>query len=121
MERRFRLTRTIEFKRVRDEGKSYAHPLVVLVVSPSQLDHPRIGVTASHNMGGAVQRNRSKRLLREAVRSFIPTLLPAHIILIARTPLASANLDETRQALEQLFNKAKLLSNQHEPKARIAP
>jgi ribonuclease P protein component len=121
MERRFRLTRSIEFKRVRNEGKSYAHPFVVLIVSTSQLNYPRIGVTASHNIGGAIQRNRAKRLLREAVRLFIPSLLPAHIILIARAPLARANLKETRQALEQLFNRANLISNQHEPTATIVP
>ncbi len=116
MERRFRLTRSIEFKRVREQGKSYAHPFVVLVVCPSQLDHPRIGVTASHNIGGAIERNRAKRLLREAMREFIPTLQPAHIVLIARIPLAKASLSETRQALEHLFHRANLiLSNQHDP------
>jgi ribonuclease P protein component len=115
MERRFRLTRSIEFKRVRDEGKSYAHPFVVLIVRPSQLDHPQIGVTASHNIGGAIQRNRAKRLLRETARLFIPSLRPAHIVLIARAPLAKANLDETRRALEQLFNRANLFFNHHEP------
>ncbi len=121
MERRFRLTRSTEFKRVREEGKSYAHPFVVLVVSPSQLDRPRIGVTASHNIGGAIQRNRAKRLLREAARSFIPSLQPAYIILIARVPLAKANLIQTRQALEQLFNRANLITDQHEPTASVVP
>jgi len=117
MERRFRLTRSMEFKRVRDEGKSYAHPFVVLVVSPTQLDHSRIGVTAGHGLGGAVGRNRAKRLLREAARSFLPSLQPAQIVLIARAPLAKASLSETRQALEQLFNRANLISSQHEPTA----
>ena len=117
MERRFRLTRSIEFKRVREHGKSYAHPFAVLIVSPSQLDHPRIGVTASHNIGGAVERNRAKRLLREAIRGFIPSLKPAHIVLIARPPLAKANLSETRQTLEYLFFRANLLPSQHDPSA----
>jgi ribonuclease P protein component len=115
MERRFRLTRSIEIKRVRDEGKSYAHPFVVLIALSSELDHPQIGVTASHNMGGAIQRNRAKRLLREAARGFIPSLRPAHIVLIARPPLAKASLSETRQALNQLLNRAGLIVNRHEP------
>jgi len=115
MERRFRLTRSIEFKRVRDEGKSYAHPFVVLIVCSTQLDHPQIGVTASHNIGGAIQRNRAKRLLREAARNLLPSLRPADIVLIARAPLAKANLKETRQALEKLFTRADLFFNHHEP------
>jgi ribonuclease P protein component len=115
MERRFRLTRSIEFKRVREQGKSYAHPFVVLIVCPSQLDHPRIGVSASRTIGGAIERNRAKRLLREAARAFIPSLQPAHIVLIARLPLAAATLTETRQVLERLFHRANLLPSQHDP------
>jgi ribonuclease P protein component len=87
-----------------------------LIVRPSELDHPHIGVTTSHHLGGAVERNRAKRLLREASRSFLPRLQPADIVLIARPPLAKANLDETRQALKQLLKRADLL---HDPNESI--
>ena len=68
MQRKFRLTRSTDFKRVRRTGKSYAHPFVVLVVQASEVPRVRVGVTAGRSVGGAVQRNRAKRLLREAFR-----------------------------------------------------
>jgi ribonuclease P protein component len=57
VKRRFRLTRSTDFKRVRSSGKSYAHPLVVLYALPSDQPHMRIGVAASKAVGNAVQRN----------------------------------------------------------------
>ena len=120
MQRKFRLTRSEDFKRVRRSGKSYAHPLVVLMVQKS--DHPlvRVGVTAGRTVGTAVTRNRTKRLLREAMRALIPNIAlrlqntqdsasGLDLVLIARPGLASASLADTRRAVEQLLNRAHLL------------
>jgi ribonuclease P protein component len=112
VQRKFRLTRSEDFKRVRQSGKSYAHPLLVLVASssPSSSRHVRVGVAAGKSAGGAVQRNRAKRLLREAARSCLDRLSPGFdLILIARPPLVNATLQETRAALENLLRRAKIL------------
>lgn len=109
MKRRFRLTRSTDFKRVRSEGKSYAHPLVVLVASRSEEEVTRVGVSASRSMGGAVQRNRAKRLLREAMRpilSFAPT--GWDILLIARAPLLQARFQDVKTAVQTLWRRAGL-------------
>jgi len=111
VQRKFRLTRSEDFKRVRRTGKSYAHPLVVLVVQACETStHVRVGVAAGKSAGGAVQRNRAKRILREAVRpnlgSFVPGL---DLILIARPPLVNATLEDARAALKNLFRRAKIL------------
>ena len=147
MQRKFRLTRSEDFKRVRRSGKSYAHPLVVLIVqahdwrsrpedkrsgsadNPSDPvdkgstippgafrrgsgDPPRlkVGVAAGRTVGTAVYRNRAKRLLREAIRPLLPTITPGlDLILIARPGLTSATLEETRQALLNLLQRARIL------------
>ena len=111
MKRRFRLTRSIDFKRVRNQGKSYAHPLVVLVKLPSTEDRPRVGISTSRSVGGAVQRNRAKRLLRESIRPLIP-LLPHgwDIVLIARTPLVTSAFQDVQSAVELLLRRADLTS-----------
>ena len=138
MQRKFRLTRSEDFKRVRRSGKSYAHPLVVLIVqvhdkrsSPEDkrsnpvphavggnpADQPRVkvGVAAGRTVGTAVYRNRAKRLLREAMRPLIPNLTSGlDLILIARPGLASASLEETRQALLTLLKRAQILIPLHE-------
>ena len=91
VKRRFRLTRSTDFKRVRRSGKSYAHPLVVLYAMKS--DEPRtrscrVGVSAGLAVGNAVKRNRAKRLLRAAMNELLPQTVPgSDLLLIARSPL----------------------------------
>ncbi|HLO32142.1 MAG TPA: ribonuclease P protein component [Anaerolineales bacterium] len=117
MQRKFRLTRSEDFKRVRRSGKSYAHPLVVLIVqacdkrsSPVDQLRVKVGVTAGRTVGTAVSRNRAKRLLREATRTLIPNIASGFdLILIARPSLVSATLEETRQALLTLLQRAQIL------------
>ena len=110
MQRKFRLTRSEDFKRVRRSGKSYAHPLVVLIVQTHDQPRVKVGVAAGRTVGTAVYRNRAKRLLREAMRTLLPNITPGlDLILIARPGLVSATLDETRQALLTLLQRAKSL------------
>jgi len=111
VQRKFRLTRSEDFKRVRRTGKSYAHPLVVLVVQACDMcAHVRVGVTAGKTTGTAVHRNRAKRLLREALRPYLNSFtVGLNLILIARPPLVTATLEDTRAALDNLFRRAKIL------------
>ncbi len=111
VQRKFRLTRSEDFKRVRRSGKSYAHPLVVLIVEKNEQGNIRVGVAAGRTTGTAVQRNRAKRLLREAMRSLLPNIASnADLILIARSGLASAALADTRSALLNLLQRAQLIA-----------
>ena len=115
MQRSFRLTRSEDFKRVRRDGKSYAHPLVVLIVQNNDQPRVRVGVAAGKSVGTAVTRNRAKRLLREAMRSLIPTIASGtDLILIARPALASAALTDAKRALENLLQRARILTPKHE-------
>ena len=110
MQHKFRLTRSADFKRVRRTGKSYAHPFIVLVVKNSEVPKVRVGVTAGRSVGGAVQRNKAKRLIREAVRPLLPDLLPGwDLVLIARPALLSKSLQEIRQVLASLLRRAQIL------------
>ncbi len=111
VQRRFRLTRAADFQRVRQEGKSYAHPLLILLFYPHPEPGIRVGVAAGRKLGKAVRRNRAKRLLRAAIQSFLPFITQSgDMILIARPPILQANFAEIRQALEALLRRAGLLS-----------
>jgi ribonuclease P protein component len=118
VQRSFRLTRSEDFKRVRRSGKSYAHPLVVLIVLKSERSSQprvRVGVAAGRTVGTAVKRNRAKRLLREAMRTLIPiTASGMDLLLIARPGLPSASLEEVRQALLSLLQRARIAIPVHE-------
>jgi ribonuclease P protein component len=100
--------------RVRRLGKSYAHPLVVLVVLPDADGIIHVGFTAGRSVGKAVQRNRAKRMLREAIRSLLPMIKPGwKIILISRSPVLNAKLPELETAIFQLLQKAGLIYENH--------
>ncbi len=123
MKRSFRLTRSTAIKRVRRSGKSYAHPLVVLYALKSDMPGTHVGVSAGLAVGNAVKRNRAKRLLRAAMNELLPVTVTGRcpepvegydLLLIARSPLAAANVHQTREALSNLLKRAGLLSQDHD-------
>lgn len=64
-----RLTRGRDYARVRGEGMAYRGRCVLLLVLPAVGETSRVGFIASkRGVGGAVQRNRARRRLREIVR-----------------------------------------------------
>ncbi len=113
MERAFRLTFNADFRRVRGKGKSWTHPYAVLCVLPNSLPHNRYGFSVSKRIGGAVIRNRVKRLLREAVRTTPkevgPIVTHYDIVFIARPPIVGRAYSEVCDAVRGLFVRAKLL------------
>jgi len=112
VQRTFRLTRSQDFKRVRQSGKSYAHPLVVLVAQANAEMKVRVGIAAGRTVGSAVKRNRAKRLLREALRPLIPSLVSGwDLILIARPALVSSSSTDARRALLSILRRAQLISD----------
>src|SRR5215218_4681383 len=68
--RRRRLSRSAEFERVYRQGRSKANRYLVLYAFPREEasgdDGPRLGISVSRRVGGAVDRTRVKRVLREA-------------------------------------------------------
>ena len=115
MKRCFRLTRPTDFKRVRRFGKSYAHPLVVLYALKSDQGGVHVGVSAGLAVGNAIKRNRAKRLLRTAMNGLIPQTAPgSDLLLIARSPLPGADMQQTRAAINILLKRAGLLSETHD-------
>lgn len=120
MERRFRLRRATEIQRVRQTGRSYAHPLLVLVARRSESPATRLAVSAGRSVGGAVLRNRARRRLRAAVHPWLPGLPGGwDLMLIARPGLGRARWDEVQDAVRALLRRAELIDGDdpHPPTA----
>ena len=108
MKRRFRLRSSTDFKRVRQIGKSFAHPLVVLVAEPTP-ESLKIGVTAGKSVGSAVERNRAKRRLREAIGYWLPQISTGwNLILVARKPILETDYSELLVVIQKLLIRARL-------------
>jgi ribonuclease P protein component len=107
---RYRLRARAEFERVRREGRSWSHRLLVLVACRNELQVTRVGMTASRGVGGAVERNRAKRLMREAWRRCAAHSVPGwDALLIARSAIAQVKMQEVAAALESLLRQAGLV------------
>jgi ribonuclease P protein component len=107
--RNFRLKNSVDFMRVRRFGRSYAHPLIVLVALPMSANNIRIGIIAGRSLGNAVQRNHVKRMVRETLRTLLPSIKPGwDVIIICRRPILEANFTQIQETLSKLFFKAEL-------------
>ena len=109
MRRAYSLRRD-DFQRVWDSGKSWSHPLIVLRAAANGMETCRFGFVAGKKVGNAVRRNRTKRLLREAVRHRLAAISPGwDIILISRAGAEQAEFTAIDAAVESILKRAKLI------------
>ncbi len=86
---RGRLSRSAEFERVYRQGRSVANRHLVLYTFPNaSTERPRLGLSVSRKVGGAVERNKVKRLLREAFSHAENELLSGQDVVVVARPAA---------------------------------
>jgi ribonuclease P protein component len=89
-----RLRKRADFLRVQREGRPIRTAHFILLVAKGVAGPARFGVVATKKLGGAVVRNRIKRLCRDSFRRH-PTLLPPGVAHVAS---ATAGAGQLRQA-----------------------
>lgn len=101
------LCRNSEFQRLYRRGMSAVRPTLVMYAIKGRQGQIRLGITAGKKLGGAVERNRAKRRLRELFRLMQPDIKPnIDICIVARGRVLNAASDKLfrdfKSALEEL-------------------
>ncbi len=108
-----RLLRHADFERVYQDGRRHfsANMTVFYLHRAEEGGSARVGFTVSKALGGAVERNRMKRRLREAVRRKLAGLkMPVDVVINPKKSLLGADferlLDEVERAIAQIRQKS---------------
>jgi ribonuclease P protein component len=108
-----------QFERVRRAGKSWAVGPVVLNAAPNGESAIRCGFVAGKKVGGAVERNRARRLIREAMRLRLTALKPGwDLVWIARPSINNSDFASVSEAVDQALKRGKLFASVN-PETRI--
>ncbi len=89
-----------QFRRLYGRGKSFVHRGFVTYVLPNNTGSINYGITVSKKLGGAVKRNRAKRLITAAFRECTPRLKKGYdMVFVARSGIYSYKSYELTQAM----------------------
>ena len=113
LNRASRLAQSRDFARVRQQGQRLV--LGCLIANWNRLPEgasPKLGVVTSKKIGGAVQRSRARRLLRESFRQHQHEFAqPVELVLVARNSIAGKKFADVEKDFLAALNRAKLLKN----------
>ena len=93
------------------KGRCFSGKYIALYVLKNyEKNQNKLGITVSKSRGNAVQRNRTKRVIREAYRVFHPFIKEGFIfVIVAKQPCVTAPVSVVTSELEYLLEKAALL------------
>jgi ribonuclease P protein component len=95
-----RIRKRSEYQRVYDRGRKVSSRNFTLFLLENDFNRPRLGITVTRRIGGAVQRNRAKRLLREWFRKVREDLPPVDLVINAKGGIHRQSLDTLSRELD---------------------
>lgn len=108
-----RLARNSDFARIRQRGERLALGCLIANWTPlPEGTKPRVGIITSRKIGGAVERSRARRLLRESFRLHQHELAkPVNLVLVARNSIAGKEFAQVEKDFLAVLRRASLLKN----------
>jgi ribonuclease P protein component len=99
-----------DFRIVYDQGLKFHSPFFATFVLPTGGPAPRVGITVTRKLGGAVVRNRCKRRIREILRrqqNLALKGLGCDIVINARTAMLSADFKQLEESLARTLARVR--------------
>jgi len=99
-----------EFRGAYYRGKALVHPFLIVYVRKNSYKTVRIGITTGKKVGKAVQRNRCRRIIREAFRQVAPQVKCGYdYVFVARTATVNQTSTTLQKVMYEQFKKAGFL------------
>lgn len=99
-----------DFRRLYYRGKSKASPCLVTYIMKSRGNEIRIGITSGKKIGGAVERNRARRVIRAAFRELSGRIsYGCDIVFVARTRTTFVKMQEVLKDMERALDELGVL------------
>jgi ribonuclease P protein component len=99
-----------DFRRLYNRGISITDPALVIYYSKNRAGICRIGITTGKKIGNAVERNRSRRVLKEAFRSVCPQVKPQYdIVIVARSKTKYVKSTRLAEIMLRIFEEQGML------------
>ena len=95
-----RVRKRVEYRRVYDRGRKISSRSFTLFFLENNLRRPRLGITVTRRVGGAVQRNRARRLVREWFRAAKKSLPAVDLVVNAKAGLHGMTLQALSRELD---------------------
>lgn len=99
-----RITRRSDYSRIYKEGAKF--PGKYLLLFALKAENLKVGITVSGKVGIAVERNRAKRRIREALKTELGACAtPAELVFVARAGIKGASFDAIKSDMKKLLSK----------------
>ena len=110
MQKTIPITENRDFLRLYKRGRSLVDPSLVLYLSKNKVGVNRLGITTSKKIGNAVQRNRARRIIKEAYRE---TEKSTHtgfdFVFVARGRTVKLKTGDIKRVIRRMFSSAGVL------------
>jgi ribonuclease P protein component len=111
LKKNYRLSKSKDIETVSLRGRSFFNPLFVVKHLPANTSQPRFNIITSVRVSKkAVERNRLKRIVREALRHNLSQFKPGNYVIIVKRSAVLKPAGEIRQSLIRLLSSVKLLN-----------
>ena len=104
MEKKNRLRKNMEFKKVYKARKNFWNRNLILYIKRNGTEETRIGVSITRKVGNAVVRNKLKRRIKELNRRYIESLKEGYdIVIIPKKNAVDLSFKDLESALKHIY------------------